>query len=47
VCFLALFLSLLVHGFKVADSRLVGAREVGSIPKELLRCQGWVIFRMV
>jgi hypothetical protein len=33
-----------VHGFKVEDSRLAGAREVGSIPEELLRGQGWVIF---
>jgi hypothetical protein len=36
----ACFISVLVHRFKVEDSRLVGECEVGSIPEELLLGQG-------
>jgi hypothetical protein len=45
VCFLPLFV--FVHRFKVDDSYLMGAREVGSIPEELLQGQGWLIFLTV
>jgi hypothetical protein len=35
-CFLPLFLSMFVHGFKVEDTCFVEYREVGSMSEELL-----------